>query len=149
MTTPTNPFTELNRLFERMRENVEEAARVWDTASSETAPHEITSVNVDLEDRDEELVLTADLPGFEKEDIDVRAIDHTLRIEAEHQEESEEETNGRYLRRERRRASVAWSIPLPNAIETDDVSATYNNGILTVRLPKSEPTADGTEIAVE
>lgn len=148
MAKPVTPFDELERLFEQMQENVREMARGLDEDPLEMAPG-TSSVDVDLRDLDEQFVLTAELPGFEKADIDVRVSDRTLRLEAEHREASEEEAPGEFVRRERRRASVARSIPLPGDVETDGIEATYNNGVLTVRLPKSEPVTDGTEIEVE
>ncbi len=147
MTTSRNPFRELERLFEQMQENVEEASRWWDPERSTSEGSGTASVKVDLEDKDEEFVLTAELPGFTKDDIDVRVTDRALRLEAEHEEESETE-DGDFVRRERRRASVARSVPLPEAVEADDISATYNNGILTVRMPKREPATQGTKIEV-
>lgn len=143
MTNPTNPFTELNRFFERMQSDFEEKARSWSEESGV-----VSSVRVDLKDRDDEFVLTAELPGFEKDDIDVRVTDRTLRLEAEHAEETEEEEEGEFVRRERHRTSVARSISLPEAVEADDISATFKNGVLTVRLPKSEPVAQGKQIEI-
>lgn len=144
MTNPTNPFTELNRFFERMQSDFQEMVHSW----SEESEFVSSSVRVDLEDRDDEFVLTAELPGFEKDDIDVRVTDRTLRLEAEHAEEIEEEEEGEYVRRERHRASVARSISLPEAVEADDISATFNNGVLTVQLPKSEPVTQGKQIEI-
>lgn len=144
MTNPTNPFTELNRFFERMQSDFEEMARSW----SEESAFVSSSVRVDLEDRDDEFVLTAELPGFEKDDIDVRVTDRTLRLEAEHTEETEEEEEGGFVRRERHHASIARSISLPEPVEADDISATFNNGVLTVRLPKREPVTEGTQIEI-
>ena len=144
MTNPTNPFTDLNRFFERMQSDFEKMARSW----SEESELVSSSVRVDLEDRDDEFVLTAELPGFEKDDIDVRVTDRTLRLEAEHAEETEEEEEGEYVRRERHRASIARSISLPEAVEADDISATFNNGVLTIRLPKSEPVTQGKQIEI-
>jgi len=146
MTEPTNPFNEISRLFERIQNDFEEMARGW---SKE--PGLVSSVRIDLADRDDEFVLTAELPGFEKDDIDVRVTDSTLRLEAEHAEETEEsdeEEQGEYVRRERHRASVARSISLPEAVETDDISATFDNGILTVQLPKKEPVTQGKQIEI-
>ena len=144
MTNPTDPFTELNRFFERMQSDFQEMARSW----SEEPEFVSSSVRVDLEDGDDEFVLTAELPGFEKDDIDVRVTDRTLRLEVEHAEETEEEEEGEYVRRERHRASVARSISLPEAVEADDISATFNNGVLTVQLPKSEPVTQGKQIEI-
>jgi HSP20 family protein len=144
MTKPTTPFDEFSGLFERMQNDFEELARSW---SGE--PGLVSSrVRVDLEDRDDEFVLTADLPGFDADDIDVRVTDRTLRLEAEHAEETEARERGAYVKRERHRASVARSISLPETVEADDISATFDNGVLTVQLPKSEPATHGTRIEI-
>jgi HSP20 family protein len=139
-----NPFDELDDLFDRMQENVEKAARAWEPGGELPGA---SSMSIDLEDRDDELVLTADLPGFETDDIDVRVNDRTLHVSAERGEETEE-TEGEYVRRERRHTSASRSIRLPTDVDADGVTATYNNGVLTVRLPKAEPSSEGTRIDV-
>lgn len=146
MAKRSNPFDELERLLDQMEANFEEAARWWEREPSAT---ETTAVSIDLEDREDELVLTADLPGFDTDDIDVRVTDNTLHLEAEHEEATEEEEEGEYVRRERRRRSVARSVSLPAAVETDDISATYTNGVLRVQMPKSEPSSGGERIEIE
>jgi HSP20 family protein len=148
MKEPTDSPTDLARMFERMQELLAEMANNWNGDAFETSPLTASSVNVDLEDRSDEFVLTAELPGFDKDDIDVRVTDRTLRLEAEHEKESTEESDGEYVRRERRQASVARSIRLPGAVETDDIEATYNNGVLTVQMPKSDPLTQGSEIDI-
>jgi len=147
MAKPVNPFDELERLMERMQENFDQAARWWET---EPMPElsGTRSVQVDLEDRENELVLTADLPGFETEDVDVSVTDRTLRLEAEHAEEAEE-TAGEYVRRERRRMSVSRSVTLPDAVDPEEIAASYKNGVLTVTMPKQEPRAEATRIEIE
>lgn len=142
-----NPFTELERLFEQMQENFERAARRWDPGSFDADRPGTTRARMDLEDRGDELVLTVDLPGFTREDIAVRISDHTLRLEAE-REETTEEQEGEYIRRERRHSSVDRSVKLPDAVEADAIDATYTNGVLTVRMPKQDPIEDGTEIEI-
>jgi HSP20 family protein len=144
MARPTNPFNEISHLFERMQSDFEEMARTW----SEEPEVVSSSVRVDLEDKDDEFVLTAELPGFEKDDIDVRVTDRTLRLEAEHAEETEAEEEGEYVKRERHRASVARSISIPERVDADEISAKFNNGVLTVRLPKSEPMTQGKQIEI-
>jgi HSP20 family protein len=128
MTKPANPFDELDHLFEQMQENFQEASRLWNTETLGSEAQRSAVVSVDLENRAEELVLTADLPGFSKEDIDVRVTDRTLRLEAEHERTSAEDETGEYVRRERRRTSIARSIPLPEAVDADEISARYTNG---------------------
>jgi HSP20 family protein len=92
-------------------------------------------------------VLTGDLPGFEGEDIDVRVKERAVHVAADHDETSETAA-GEYVRRERRRTAVSRSIPLPAALDTEGSTATYDNGVLTVRLPKTEPSAEGTHVEV-
>lgn len=142
-----NPFDELDELFDRMQENMEKAARMWDPTAAGNELPGTSSLTVDLEDREDELVLTGDLPGFETDDIDVRVKERTLHIAADHDESTETE-EGEYVRRERRRTSVERSIPLPAAVDTDGITAAYNNGVLTVRMPKTEPSSEGTRIDV-
>ncbi|MEF8856746.1 MAG: Hsp20/alpha crystallin family protein [Haloplanus sp.] len=143
-----NPFDELDDLFDRMQENMEKAARMWEPETFGELPG-ASSMDIDLEDREDELVLTGDLPGFEAEDIDVRVKEQTLYIAAEHDETTAEEEEGEYVRRERRRTSMSRSVPLPAAVDTDEITATYNNGVLTVRMPKTEPSSEGTRIDVD
>lgn len=148
MATPTNPFSELTQVFERMQENFETMARSWETDPFEMTAPISRSVDVDLQDMDEELVLTATLPGFDSDDIDLRVTNQMLHLEAE-QTETTEETEGEFIRQERRHESVSRSIPLPTTVEAEEISATYNNGILTIHLPKVESASEGRHIEVE
>lgn len=149
MTGSRNPFDDLERLFDELRRTFETSTQLPESASVSRGLPGTTSVNVDLEDRDDELLLTAELPGFDEDDIDLRVTDHTLHLDADHEEETSEEEDGEFVRRERRRASVSRSIRLPEAVDVDDISATCNNGILTVQMPKREPGSEGTQIDVE
>ena len=136
MTTRSNPFEELERLFERMSRQFNDATRTWE----EEGPFggwrtEMESVSIDLAETDDEFVVTADLPGFERDDVDIRVTDHTLRIEAD-REAATEEHEAEYLRRERRHESVRRSIRLPDEVDKDAVTATMKHGVLTVTLPR-------------
>jgi HSP20 family protein len=142
-----NPFDELDELLDRMQENMEQAARMWDPTTPNGDLSGSSSLSIDLEDRGDELVLTGDLPGFEADDIDVRVKERTLHVAAEHDESTETE-DSEYVRRERRRTAVSRSVPLPDAVDTEEITATYNNGVLTVRMPKTEPSDEGTRIDV-
>lgn len=148
MSDPTNPFNELDRLFKQMQQNFEEAAEMWTPESVRTGLPKTGSIKVDLKDTDEALVLTADLPGFTKDDIDVSVRDRILRLEATREEEMEEDAEGKYVRRERQRGSVSRSLTLPETVETDEISASYQNGVLTVEMSKAEPETQETEIEI-
>lgn len=141
MSRRDDPFDDLQRVFERMTRQFEDAAKTWDEDFFGFDIQGSQRISIDLADRDSEFVVTADVPGFHQDDIEVRLADNTLHIEAEH-EESEEAEEGTYLRRERRRRSMSRSVRLPEPVEDDEVSATYQNGVLTITLPKVEPTRD-------
>lgn len=139
MTSRSTPFAELEQFFERMSDQFDEAARTWDADSPfGRLSSGFGTMAVDLVDRDEEFEVTVDMPGFEREEVEVRITDHTLRIEAEHDEAVEEAEEGRYLRHERRHESVDRSIRLPGEVDTDGVDARMKNGVLTITLPKLE-----------
>ncbi|MFC4360633.1 Hsp20/alpha crystallin family protein [Halobium salinum] len=104
-------------------------------------------IAVDLVEHDDEFVATVDLPGFERDEVDIRVTDHTLRIEAEH-EESVDEEEERYIRHERRHKAMHRSIRLPDEVDKDNVKARMNNGVLTITLPRLE-TEEARRIDVE
>ena len=136
MTTRSNPFEELERLFERMSRQFDDATRMWEDESPFGGWRtEMESVSIDLAETDDEFVVTADLPGFDRDDVDIRVTDHTLRVEAD-REAATEEREAEYLRRERRHESVRRSIRLPDEVDKDAVTATMKHGVLTVTLPR-------------
>lgn len=149
MTTRINPFTELERFFSHLSEQFDDTSRDLETAepfgrlSFGTPP-----MAVDIVEHDETFVVTADLPGFDSDEVDVQVTDHTLRIDADHEETTEAESEGRYVRRERRRESVSRSVRLPSEVDADGVTATMKNGTLTVTLPK-EAVEDAHKIDIE
>lgn len=138
MSIRTNPFEELESLIERMSRQFDDAAHAWETDSPLSrlgaGP---ASMAVDLVDHDDEFVATVDLPGFEREQVDVEVTDHTLRIAAESDESHEEHTE-QYLRQERQRESVQRSLRLPAEVDTTSVTARMRNGVVTITLPKLE-----------
>ena len=141
MSTRTNPFEELERLFDRMGRQFDDATQVWESDGPLSRPlgglAGSPGTAVDLVDRETEFVAMVDLPGFEREDIEVEVTDHRLNIAAEREETADEE-NERYIRRERRRKSTERSIRLPEEIDADGVEARMKNGVLEITLPKLE-----------
>lgn len=89
------------------------------------------------------LVIRADLPGIDPDsDAEVTVSGGMLHIDAERREEEKRE-EGAYVRREVRYGSVSRSLPLPEGVTEADISATYKDGILEVRVPepRREPAA--------
>jgi len=93
--------------------------------------------DLDLAERDDALLVTAELPGIDPGDIDISVKDGTLSITGE-KKQAEEEQKENYYRAERRYGRFRRDIPLPASVDPDKVDAKYENGVLRVTMPKSE-----------
>jgi len=96
---------------------------------------------MDVIEDDENIVVKTDLPGVNREDIKIDLTEDTLEIKAEHSEETEEESKEEgvtYHKKERRYASAARTLILPAKVKLDDVTAKFDNGVLTITMPKLE-----------
>jgi HSP20 family protein len=85
----------------------------------------------------DEFLVQAQLPGVKPDDVDITVENGTLAIRAE-SESQKSESEGDYLVREIRRGTIARSISLPNGLQADKAQATFQNGVLTLRIPKAE-----------
>lgn len=130
-----NPFEDIERMVEEMNEGF----RAFDTKLTR-------GVAVDVVDQDDSYVVTADLPGYEKEDIDVRLSGNSLTIGASRESEATDE-NESYVRQERSSESVSRTLRLPERIDEESTDASYNNGVLTVTLGKASG-GDGESIPI-
>ena len=137
MNERTNPFEELERLFDRMSRQFGEASTRWGGIEPFQGTSPLESMAVDLVEHDEEFVVSVDLPGYERDDVDIQVTNHTLRIDAE-REAAVDEAEENYIRRERRHESMQRSIQLPDEVDAENVAATMKNGVLTITMPKLE-----------
>lgn len=109
---------------------------------------ECAPCRTDILDEGDKFVLKADLPGFNKEDINLSVDGDRLQLTAEHQEESGGGQKN-YVRRERRYSSFSRSFDL-QGIDADKISASYQDGVLNLELPKlTETKPDSRKIEVE
>lgn len=92
---------------------------------------------LDVSEDDKTVTVRASLPGFNKEDINIEVQNGVLSINAEHKEDHEEKGE-RYVRRERRFGSLSRRIGLPTNVKEDQCEAELSNGVLTLRIPRSE-----------
>ena len=100
---------------------------------------DLPAFRTDIRDAGDSYVLDAELPGFNKEDITLDLKDGILTITAAHSESSETKgENGTYIRRERRYGSFQRSFDV-SGIEEGGITAGYQNGVLTLNLPKAKP----------
>jgi HSP20 family protein len=90
---------------------------------------------VDIVDKDKAYEITAELPGMDESNIDVKYADGTLTIKGEKKEEKEEKREDYYLS-ERRYGSFQRSFGVPAGVNAEKIDASFKNGVLTVTLPK-------------
>jgi HSP20 family protein len=90
---------------------------------------------MDLIETDNEFVLRADLPGLSEDDVKVELEDNVLTISGERKAEHEEREEGFY-RLERAHGKFQRSLTLPEGVDSDNVTATFDRGVLEVRIPK-------------
>jgi len=93
--------------------------------------------DVDIKETDKEILIKADLPGMKMEDIDVSVDEDQLVIKGERKEEKEEKDKD-YVRVERNYGSFYRSFSIGVPVKSDQVGATYKNGVLEITMPKSE-----------
>jgi len=102
---------------------------------------------VDIVNQEDQVELSVELPGINKEDITVNIEDRVLTISGEHKVENEEK-NENYYRRERRYGSFKRAFSLSEEILTDEVSADYRDGILKITLKKDTAKEQARQITV-
>lgn len=105
-------------------------------------------LRVDIRDHEDEVIVVADLPGVEKENVSVRLIDpRHLEITSRRTDETEEESQDFFVR-ERIYGQMSRTVPLPAEVTEDGARASFKNGVLEVRL-KKVARETGTSIPVD
>ncbi len=129
--SPMAVMRNMDRMFEDFRNEWENAFQYPRESSLDVVRQPL----VDLSDNGQEYVVKAEVPGVNKEDLNIEVSANVIEISAESKEETKEEKKG-YIRRERRYASFYRSIPLPDNVNPDKANADLKDGVLTVTLPK-------------
>jgi HSP20 family protein len=129
------PFRDLVSLREAMDRLFEES--FVRPRSGWPAPIEAEALAVDMYETDDAVVVKTAIPGVKPEDIDISLTGDTLTIKGEtkSEEEVKEET---YVRREMRCGSFARTLAVPAPVVADKAQAEFENGVLTLTLPKAE-----------
>lgn len=91
---------------------------------------------VDVVEKDNEYEITAELPGIDEKDVEVKLANGALTIKGEKKEEKEQREKDYYLS-ERRYGSFVRSFRVPEGVDADKIEASFAKGLLTVKLPKS------------
>ena len=140
---PGSPFAFMRRFSEEMDRLFDDfgLGSRWLAPTVENSLEQIGALSsaawspqVEVFERDNQLVVRADLPGMTKNDIKVDISDNALVIRGERKSEREEDEQG-YYRSERSYGSVYRRIPLPEGIDTEKATADFRNGVLEINLP--------------
>jgi HSP20 family protein len=99
--------------------------------------HDLPALPLDVTTSADELVVEASLPGIKPEDVEITVENGTLTISGKTADERRAE-EGSYLVQEIRRGTFSRSMTLPNGLEPDKATATFEHGVLTLRIPKAE-----------
>lgn len=141
----TNPFTMMRRFSEEMDRMFSSA---WD--DREFGSRELASwaPPVEVRERDGHLMVSAELPGLNKDDVKVEVTSDGLVIQGERKREHEEDRGGIH-RSERSYGSFYRSIPLPEGANIEQAKAQFNNGVLEVSVPIPKTKEKTRQIPIE
>ena len=131
-----DPFAEMRRTLDTFRANMEDTLeRVFPSQMPA-----LKQPRVDVVDLGDALQVVADMPGVQKEDIEINLTPERIEISAESSTETERKDED-YTYRERGYASYRRMLDLPADVIPGKAEATFKNGVLEVKIPKKEPTA--------
>lgn len=121
------PLDEMRRMMEDF----------WMTPFGEGRWAENFIPNIDVKEEEDRLIVAAELPGIDQNDIDVEVTQDSVRIAGEKKKEEKTEEKG-YYHRETSYGAFERIIDLPAAVDQEKAEAEFSKGVLTIRLPKSE-----------
>jgi len=131
------PFEEMERMFDNLFERrwMHPFQKGWSAFPKITAPFKGLTPSVDVIDRDNEVVVKAELPGVDKKDLEISVTQNSVTIKGSTSHEEKEE-KGDYYRCEISRGSYARTLSLPADIDEENTKASFKDGILELTLPK-------------
>jgi HSP20 family protein len=141
--TALTPFQDIERRFQDMERRFEDIFRRPLSFLPSWMPrlkmHELEGISpsIDILTEGDDIVVKAELPGMKKEDVDVHLTEDTITISGEKKKEEKVEKKD-YYRYESSYGSFNRSFSLPSEVQTEKASAKFKDGVLEVRIPKTE-----------
>jgi HSP20 family protein len=130
--TRFQPFREVATLQDRVNRLFRES---YDTGSDDSLTSSTFAPAVDVYEDEHKVTLKIEVPGIDEKDIDVRVENNTLTVHGERKIEKEEKEEN-YRRVERQYGTFTRTFTLPQTVDTENVSASYEKGVLKIALPK-------------
>jgi HSP20 family protein len=140
-TRALNPFGDMERLFEQFFGRGWLRPFGWESPlwSEMARSMDVRVPSVDVIDREEEVVVRAEIPGVDKEDLEVSLSDDRLTIKGTTRGEKQEKEAGEYTRREMSRGSFTRVVTLPANVDGEKAKASFKDGVLEMTMPKLKP----------
>lgn len=108
-----------------------------DFFNEETSMTPWANIKTDIKDEGTNYLVEAELPGFKKDDIKLEVVDNRLTISAKREKKIDEKKDS-YIRKERHYGEVCRTFLLDESVKADKIDAKFDNGMLTITLPKIE-----------
>ncbi len=139
--TSTDLMTQMQSQLQALERRFEDfMSRGWMTPFESDWPDVVAEApmpKVDVVDKGKKLVVRAEVPGFDKDDIDVSLTDNSITLKGTMKEENKKE-EGDYYQSEVRQMSFSRSLMLPSEVDSARAKAKFKNGMLEIRLPKKK-----------
>jgi HSP20 family protein len=132
-------FTDVEKMFENWFEDFwgRPFPRLWRPGFARLHPISLQAPTLDVYEQKDDLIVKAEIPGLTKDEIDITLEGNFLTIKGEKKKEDEVKDEN-YYRSERSYGAFSRTIELPVAIQTDKVNAAFKDGVLEIRMPKTE-----------
>ncbi len=136
---PLDLWSDMDNMFENFRTQFDELFWPWGPRSEPlTTMTERRTPPMDVADLGDRYEMRLEMPGIPKDDINIEVTPNTIEISAQHEESTEDEDKN-WLRKERRSTRFYRALELPEELKTEKVDAEFTDGVLTLKLPKVEP----------
>jgi HSP20 family protein len=142
-----NPWDQLNALHQRMDQMFNNALSQF-PADDPAMISTLSSPNLDVREEKDHYTIRADMPGADKSSIKVNVEGRLLTVSGERTSVNETKSNDKVVRSERSMAKFVRTIQLPGPVKADAVDAKYDNGVLTLNLPKADQATTSTQVPI-
>ena len=144
-----SPFGLMRRLTEEMDHYFAQLGMAGGGQSMAAAGSRLFYPPVEVFERDGTLIVRADLPGLTKDDVRVEITDNVLTIEGERRSEHEERQEGGGVRSERSYGKFRRQIPLPEGVNPDQATASFQDGVLEISMPAPQQQVRGRQVEIQ